>query len=197
VYPHRVERVPDPLSLIPAMTGASVSQFWTDLLGLSGFAVVHVRQDARPTRYTLTVVPEHPLGVCPQCQRTTDVIKQHRNREGIRDLPIGDHTVELTVRVGQFECPHCGRCFTPPVDFVAEGAHATERFLDRVAELIRHSDVANAARFFALPEKTLEGWYYAHIARQHERAARAPAEPIRRIGIDELSLKKSTDSSSP
>jgi transposase len=179
------------------MAGESVSKFWTDLLGLPGFAVVHVREEANPKGYTLTVVPEHPIGVCPQCQRTTDVIKQQRTREGIRDLPIGDHAVELTVRVGQFECHHCGRCFTPPVDFLAEGTHVTERLLDRVAELIRHSDVANAARFFALPQKTLEGWYYAHIERQQQRAAHAPTQPIRRIGIDELSLKKSTDSSSP
>lgn len=179
------------------MVGENVSKFWTDLLRLPGFAVVHVREDANPACYTLTVVPQHPLGVCPQCARTTEAIKQYRTRERIHDLPIGDHAVELTVRVGQFECHHCGRCFTPTPDFVAEGAHATERLSDRAAELIRHSDVANAARFFALPEKTLEGWYYAHIERQRERAAHAPSEPIRRIGIDELSLKKSTDSSSP
>jgi transposase len=179
------------------MAAESVSKFWTDLLRLSGFVVVHVRADANPMRYTLTVTPEHPLGVCPPCQRTTDVIKQHRTRERIHDLPLGDHAVELTIRVGQFECHHCGRCFTPTVDFVAEGAHATDRLLDRATELIRHGDIANAARFFGLPEKTLEGWYYAHIERQQQRAAGAPSGPIRRIGIDELSLKKSTDSSSP
>lgn len=179
------------------MPSESASKFWTGLLRLPGFAVVHVREDANPACYTLTVVPEHPIGVCPQCQHTTDVLKQYRTRERIHDLPIGDHAVELTVRVGQFECHHCARCFTPAVDFVAEGSHATERLLDRVSELIRHSDVANAARFFALPEKTLEGWYYAHIERQQQRTARASNEPIRRIGIDELSLKKSTDSSSP
>ncbi|WP_227254881.1 transposase family protein [Frigoriglobus tundricola] len=45
------------------------------------------------------VVPAHPIGVCPQCARTTRVIKQHRTRERIHDLPIGGHAVELTVRV--------------------------------------------------------------------------------------------------
>jgi hypothetical protein len=56
--------------------------------------------------------------------------------------------------------------------------------------------VANAARFFGIPEKTLEGWYYAFIERQQQRATEAAPGPIRRIGIDELSLKKGTDSSS-
>ena len=47
-----------------------------------------------------------------------------------------------------------------------------------------------------VPEKTLEDWYYGYVERQQQRAAQSPAKPIRRIGIDELSLKKSTDSSS-
>ena len=179
------------------MNGESVSKVWTDLVQLPGFAVAHVEQDTAHQRYFITVVPEHAIGVCPQCHRTSETIKQRRNRDGIRDLPIGSHAVELTVRVGQFECPHCDRCFTPPIAFLAEGAHATERLLERVAELIRHSDVANAARFFGVAEKTLEGWYYGYVERQQPDPARTPTEPIRRIGIDELSLKNGTDSSSP
>ena len=179
------------------MNGESVSKVWTDLLHLPGFAVVHLEQDMAHQRYFITVVPERSIGVCPQCHRACDTIKQRRSRDRILDLPIGSHAVELTVRVGQFECPHCGPCFTPPIPFLAEGAHATERLLGRAAELTRHGDVANAARFFGIPEKTLEGWYYAFIERQQQRAGEAPSGTIRRIGIDELSLKKGTGSSSP
>jgi transposase len=179
------------------MSGETVSRFWTDLLHLPGFAVAHVREDEVGPRYVITVVPESPVGVCPHCHRVSETVKQRRTREGILDLPIGSHAVELTVRVGQFECPHCDRCFTPPIDFSAEGAHATERLLGRVAELIRHSDVANAARFFGVAEKTLEGWYYGYVERQQSDPTRTPTGPIRRIGIDELSLKSGTDSSSP
>lgn len=178
------------------MSGESVSEFWTDLLHLPGFVAVHCREDATHQRYFLTVVPEHPVGVCPHCQRVSETIKQRRTRDGILDLPIGSHAVELTVRVGQFECLHCGRCFTPPINFLAEGAHATERLLGRVADLIRHSDVANAARFFGIAEKTLEGWYYDYVERQQQRSTATPPGPIRRIGIDELSLKNGTGSSS-
>lgn len=178
------------------MNGDSVSKLWTDILHLSGFVVVHLQEDSAHQRYFITVVPEHSIGVCPHCDRTSDTIKQRRSRDRILDLPIGSHAVELTVRVGQFECQHCGHCFTPPISFLAEGSHATERLLGRAAELIRHSDVANAAQFFGIPEKTLEEWYYAFVQRQQQRATEAPSGPIRRIGIDELSLKKSTDNSS-
>ncbi|MDY3555130.1 hypothetical protein R5W24_004266 [Gemmata sp. JC717] len=72
------------------------------------------------------------------------------------DLPIGSRAVELTVRVDPFACGACACCFTPPIDFLADGAHASERLFRRAAELIQHADVANAAWFFALPEKNLE-----------------------------------------
>ena len=78
---------------------------------------------------------------------------------------------------------------------VVEGTPATERFLDRAAELIRHGDVSRAAQFLRVPEKTLEHWYYDWVERQPQ-ATSTPALPITRIGIDELSLKKSTGSSS-
>ena len=58
------------------------------------------------------------------------------------------------------------------------------------------SGVADAAAFFGIPEKTLERWYYDHVERQ-TKVANSRANPIRSLGIDELSLKKSTASLSP
>jgi transposase len=66
--------------------------------------------------------------VCPHCGRACDEVKQRRTREGIQDLPIGRNAVELKVRVDQLQCCSCGHCFTPPLAFLAEGSHATERF---------------------------------------------------------------------
>jgi transposase len=165
------------------------------LLNLPGFIVAHAQEDVADNRLHFTVTAQHPIGVCPSCGKPSDTIKQRRNREGIVDLPIGLRTVELTVRVGQFECGNCGQCFTPPIEFLAEASHATERLLERAAELIRHSDVANAARFFRVPEKTLERWYYEYVQRRQQQAETSSGK-IRRIGIDELSLKNGTDSSS-
>lgn len=178
------------------MNGENRLMLWTEVLQLPGFVVAHMQMDADAKLYSFTVVPQYSIGVCPHCSEITRTVKQHRTREGIFDLPIGLHAVELKVRVGQYSCDRCGHCFTPSIDFLAEGSHATERLLKRAAELIRHSDISNATEFLRLPEKTLEGWYYAYVERQQERASQAPFKPIRRIGIDELSLKKSTDSSS-
>jgi len=178
------------------MVGAEFFKFWTVLLSLPDFEVVHVEEDRQEKRLCLTVIPKHRMGVCPQCGRACDEVKQRRTRERIRDLSIGCNAVDLKVRVDQYECTACRQCFTPPLSFLAEGAHATERFIERAAQLIRSSDVANAAKFLRVPEKTLENWYYDYVERQQRQPLAAP-KPIRRLGIDELSQKKSSGNSSP
>jgi transposase len=137
----------------------------------------------------MTVAPTHPVGVCPRCGKVSGTIHQTRTREHIKDLSISNSTVNLTVRVHQFECRRCGQCFTPAIAFLAEGAHATERFLERAAQLIRTSDVANTAAFLGVPERTLANWYYDYLQRRPNPDGQK-IKPVRRAGIDELSLKK-------
>lgn len=171
----------------------SSEQVWTTALNLSGFEVVAAAVEQAERTMRLTVVPKVPAAICPHCGGVCDEVHQTRDLDGVRDLPLADPAVELRVRVAQFWCSPCGRGVTPAIPGLAEGAHATERFLSRAAEWIRHGDVTRAAQFLRVPEKTLERWYYAWVERQRDTT---PAAPITRIGIDEPSLKKSTGSSS-
>jgi transposase len=178
------------------MSEKDTLEFWTRLLNLKEFQVVHVGQDTPQDPVRLTLIPTTPLGLCPDCRRASDTIQRRSESTAVKDLPLGPQAVELLIRVYQFACPHCGQFFTPSYAAFVPGAHATERFLEQAARLIRFSDVANAAAFFAVPEKTLERWYYDYVERQRQ-APTAVGQPIRAIGIDELSLKKNTVSSSP
>src|SRR5436190_11838814 len=162
-------------------------QFWTHLLRLEGFQVAHVRQDTPADPIRLTLTPNTPLGVCPQCHRSCDAIHRRSDSHPVRDLPFGPQAVELVIRTYQFSCPHCQQFFTPSSTVFVPGAHATERFLEQAARLIRFSDLANAAAFFGVPEKTLERWYYDYVERQRQTPP-GPAKPIEQIGIDELKL---------
>jgi transposase len=162
--------------------------FWTQLLDLADYEVVYCQKESDLQRYRITVAPKHRLGVCPHCGKVSDTIHQTRTREHIKDLSIGKESVELNVRVLQFECV-CGQHFTPAIPLLAEGAHATERFLERAAQLIRTSDVANAAAFLGVPERTLGDWYYDYLQRRPHPGGQQP-KPVRRLGIDELSLRK-------
>ncbi len=168
----------------------------TELLDLGGFEVVEATADPAAKVRRLTVVPTGAaVAVCPACSCASGDRHACHDREVV-DLPLGGWRTELVVQLWQFECGQCGRYFTPPHPALAEGAHATERFLDRLAEYATHGDVASAARFLAVPEKTAERWYYAHLERrQRAAAAAADLKPIRSLGIDELSLKKSAASS--
>jgi len=178
------------------MPAADPLAFWTEILRLDGFCVAHVRHDASTDPVRLTVVPKLPLGLCPHCQRASDLIHRRHDSEAVKDLPLGPQTVELIIRTYQFACRHCGAFFTPAAPAFAPGAHATERFLAQAARLIRCSDIANAAAFLGVPEKTLEKWYYDYVERQRQQAA-AAVRPIREIGIDELRLKKKPSAMSP
>jgi transposase len=100
------------------------------------------------------------LGLGPRCQRACDTIHRRGETHPVRDLAVGPQAVELIIRTYQFACPHCGHYFTPTLTFWVSGARATERFLEQAARLIRFSDIANAAAYLGVPEKTLEKWYY-------------------------------------
>lgn len=167
-------------------------EHWTEILNLTDLEVVHHEQSSKDKVHYFTVIPVVNLGVCPHCGKVSGESHQRRTREHIRDLPIGLYRVILKVRVAQFFCERCQRAFTPKLSCLVEEANATERFLERAATMIRNGgDIANTATFFSVPEKTLERWYYDYVERQLQAPSVAP-KPIRSLGIDELSLKKST-----
>src|SRR5947209_5588904 len=134
------------------MSETDTLDFWTRLLNLKEFQVTHVRQDTPADPVRLTLLPTSPLGLCPYCRRFSHTTQRRSESDAVNDLSLGPQAVELIIRVYQFACPHCGRFFTPHYAAFALGAHATERFLEQAARLIRFSDVANAAAFFAVPE---------------------------------------------
>lgn len=168
---------------------------WTMALNLPGYEVSHCGEDGIDGLLRVTVIPQETVELCPDCGRPCNAWRQKRWLENVLDLPLGGRPVRLKVRVFQYECQHCGRIWTPHSPIVAEGTWATNRLVEQSAELIRRSDVSNAAAFFGIPAKTLERWYYEYVERQ-KAAVETAAQPIRSLGIDELSLKKSTVSSS-
>jgi hypothetical protein len=168
--------------------------FWTKRLRLEGLHVVHERLDTPDDPVVLTVAPTLEVGVCPHCCHACDKVNRRTPSDPVCDLPHGPQAIRLIVSTLQFHCQRCDRYFTPDCPHLAPGAHATERFLEHAAKLIRFSDVANAAVFLGVPEKNLERWYYDYVERKTQQAP-ANLKPIKSLGIDELSLKKSTGSS--
>ena len=176
-----------------AFVGPAELALMSSLLDLDEFEVVEGVQDRGRRLRSFTLVPRSAAGVCPHCRGVCDERHACRDRV-VTDLPMSGWRTELTLRLWQFRCRACDRFFTPGFEALAEGAHATERLLERLAELVDQSDVCSAARFFGLAEKTAEQWYYGHVQRKQSQP-RPQLQPIRSLGIDELSLKKDTASS--
>jgi transposase len=179
--------------------GAAMSEqerlaFWTKALNLPEFRVVHEGRDTPSDPVRFTVVPRQEVGVCPGCGHACDSVHRRCDSSPIKDLSLSEQPVDLIFRTPQFHCERCDIFFTPSYAAFAPGAHATERFLTQAARLIRFSDIANAAAFFGVAENTLTRWYYDYVERQ-QKTPPANLKPIKSIGIDELSLKKSIGSS--
>ena len=132
------------------------------------------------------------VGICPLCHKASDRRHEHHDECAVTDLPMASFATTLVVRVWQFYCGRCGKFFTPHYEAITAGVHVTERCLERMADMIRFSDIRNTAQFFGVAEKTLEHWYYAFLERQAQApgAADAARKPVESLGIDELSLKK-------
>lgn len=175
------------------MAGSSDFGTLTELLDLDGFEVVDAASDRKNKLRRLTVTAIAIAALCPHCGQSTGERHACHDREVV-DLPLGGWKTQLVARLFQFRCAHCDKFFTPPHPVLAQGLHATERFLERLAEYASHGDISSAARFTGVAEKTAERWYYDYL----ERLRKEPAKgllPIRSLGIDELSLKKDTGSS--
>jgi transposase len=165
----------------------------TSLLDLEEFEVAEASRDRRNKVRRFTLVPQLIVGMCPHCSGISDERHLCHDRV-IADLPMGGCRTELVVRLWQFRCSACDKFFTPRLAALAEGAHATERLLKSLAELASRSDLATAAGFFGIAEKTAEGWYYDYLERERKTPA-SHLQPVRSLGIDELSLKKDTGNS--
>ena len=114
----------------------------------------------------------------------------------VNDLPMGDVATLLRVKFWQFHCPQCDKFFTPHYAVIVPGAHATERLLERMAEMIRFSDIRNAAGILrGGGEDPGRAGITDFVQRQRLRRGPKPPKPVLSLGIDELSLKKSTANS--
>jgi transposase len=165
---------------------------WASLVDLEEFEVVEAGEDRREHLRRLVLVPRVSVGMCPQCGGVCEERHECYERQVV-DLPLGAYATQLIVRMWQFRCEQCDKFFTPRFAALAEGAHATERFLERMAELVKHADLGSAAAYLGVPEKTLERWYYQHV--QRRQRAEGQLRPVSSLGIDELSLKKDTSNS--
>jgi transposase len=83
----------------------------------------------RPSQSTthLEAKKKSPMEVCPRCATPSTSTYDHRTVR-LKDAPLRDKAVVLSVHTRRFSCKPCGRPFTEPVPGVRKGCRSTERY---------------------------------------------------------------------
>ena len=110
-----------------------------------------------------------------------------RRTRRVRDLPVGPWRVYLEFEVRRMHCRSCQAVKREALDFLADSALHTKRFAYYVGRRCRNETVSSVAQELHLDwhsVKTLDMQY------MRAQLARAGTPGPKRIGIDEISIKK-------
>ncbi len=161
-------------------------QALTRLLALPEFVVRALEHDERLDCLVVLCEHAHATDRCPTCGTLSARPHQYAPR-AVRDLSLAGQVCYLEFVGRRFTCPQCRQPFTEVLEAVAPHARCTRRYERYLFAPRRGSTIQDVARRERLGYKAVEGHYY-RLAADHNPAA-AP-ELVRRLGIDEIALKK-------
>jgi transposase len=130
----------------------------THLLDLPHVVVIgYELPDAETVR--LDVEIRLPAATCPHCGHPSMHIHSYGVPRMVRDLDVWDRRCYLRFRPRQFRCDHCQRTFVERLLWVIPGQHQTVRMEARVCELTQCTNVAEAARYWAMTDEQVSGFF--------------------------------------
>jgi transposase len=158
----------------------------TALLDLPEFTVTRLEYDAHLDLLLLVCEPQYDVAVCPTCDTVSAQLHDTTERR-VRDLPWAGKRCALVLPARRFKCARCRRPFTERLAAIAPQARSTRRYADYLFEQCRGTTIQAVHRREGLGYKAVEGVYYRLAAQRHS----APTlTNVRRLGIDEIALKK-------
>ncbi len=106
----------------------------------------------------------------------------------VRDLDAGSTRIYLGFEYRRVACPHCQAVKRETLSWLAKSARFTQRFEDHIGQLCREMTIRRVAELNNLSWDQvwrMEKGYMRRLLEQHP-----PAERLRTIGIDEISIRK-------
>lgn len=156
----------------------------TQLLSIPNYKVVGVEM----TEDTINLDIKSKLkgAKCPRCGAyCTDLHENHPRT--VRDLPISGKACYLRFVRRRFFCSHCSKPFSESLSFVQERRDYTNRYQEWIWNQVRENNITAVQRLEGLTYDQIESIFLT------EARARIPANPfenLKRLGIDEISLRK-------
>ena len=138
----------------------------------------------RPSQNTTHLEARKKSGmeVCPRCATPSTSTYDHRTVR-LKDAPLRDKGVVLTIRKRRFSCKPCGRPFTEPLPGVKKGCRSTERYKRSVLWACENFSDLKAVR---TAYRCSSGFVYRTLYEQLELKRRQQLYPWPRVvGIDE------------
>ena len=156
----------------------------TQLLAIPNYKVVGVEM----TEDTIILDIQSTLrGVeCPRCGAHCTNLHENHPRT-VRDLPISGKACYLRFIRRRFFCSHCRDPFSESLSFVQERRDYTKRYQAWIFHQVKENNITAVQRLESLTYDQIESIFLT------EARARIPANPfadLKRLGIDEISLRK-------
>ncbi len=159
--------------------------FFEQLLEIPGLKVDQVTYESR--KIILHCHSELTGEACPHCGSTDKKAVRSHDERKVRDLNASGKEVWLHIRVRQFECD-CGRFFNEHFDWVQPGKSYTVRQSKFIFEMCDKQPFSTVSAILNMCPKTVERVYYAYAEEVIDLRKRY--EQVRKLGIDEVSLRK-------
>ena len=157
----------------------------TELLGLEDFQVIGYEIYEPEHQLILICEIKHQVAICPECHQPSEAIHEYKPQM-VRDVSAFGRESYLDYVRRRFKCHHCQKPFTEQLATVSQGRYTT-RYEHYIFEQYRQASITEIAYQENLGYKAAQGIFY----RQAEaRLGQSKSQLVRRLGIDEISLKK-------
>jgi len=166
---------------------ASDPQALTTLLNLPDFIVNALERNDPQRQVVWFCEPAYPVGVCPACLHLSTQIHDAEPRR-VRDMTVGGYSAYLEFTQRRFECTLCQKPFTEQWESIGSYRRYTYRYELYLCQQCHARSVRDVSRQEALDYHAIEEIYLDWVERT--RTTPLPTTPLRRLGIDEIALRK-------
>ncbi|MEQ9235723.1 ISL3 family transposase [Coleofasciculus sp. E2-BRE-01] len=156
----------------------------SELLNLKGVKVKGY-QNYQDIGIILVLSATQKQAICHRCQNKSN--KLHQNHwYTIKDLPILDQPVYLTINRRQFKCQHCRIPFSEELDYVNKKRRYTKRLAQDIVQQVLADDIKTVAQKKAVSEEEIQ----TMLRDVGEELIKSKPNGLKKLGIDEIALIK-------
>jgi transposase len=156
----------------------------TQLLSIPNYKVVGI--EMTEDTIALDIESTRKSAKCSRCGTYSTNLHENLPRT-VRDLPISGKACYLRFVRRRFFCSQCSKPFSESLSFVGERRDYTKRYQAWIFHQVKENNITAVQRLEGLTYDQTESIFLT------EAKARIPANPfanLKRLGIDEISLRK-------